>query len=109
MTIYPPCAFCIRSVIQPSQFRVGGKQMPRPSSLWAQVNMPLDFRFRGWEDVIGNKCCFHLVGFKELALALGFDRLMDLQHGQGKIPTKDLVDAVPRAVPAKWRDEFKLA
>lgn len=70
--------------------------------------MPLDFRFNGWEDVIGNKCCFHLVGFKELSLVLGFQRLMDFHQGQGKIRTTDHVAAVAGAVPARWRDEFKL-
>jgi hypothetical protein len=82
-----------------------GLHSSRPNSLWGQINIPLDFRFPGWEDVIGNKCCFHLVGFRDMCMSLGLNRLVDLRQ----ISPQALLTEVPRAVPERWRREFKLA
>lgn len=80
--------------------------MPRPKSLWSKVVRPMEFRFEGWEDVLGNKRCFHVVGFNELMRQLGLHIRPNFVGAKAKIPTERLAAAAVDLVPDKWKEEF---
>jgi hypothetical protein len=83
--------------------------MPPPKDLWRtfvkEENRP-GFPFPGWENVLGNKRCFHIPGFTEACEALGLNNRADFQGPHSKIPLPKLIKRTKEALPSEWIGQF---
>ncbi|MEA2895130.1 MAG: hypothetical protein QOJ84_745 [Bradyrhizobium sp.] len=82
--------------------------MPPPKDLW-QAFRGDDFRFRSWEDAVGNERCFHLSGFTDILQLLGLDIRRHFEGTKAKIPTAKLAREAVRRVEQEypqWREAF---
>jgi hypothetical protein len=83
--------------------------MPPPKDLWRTFVEKSDrpgFPFNGWENVLGDKRCFHLPGFTEVCEQLGLNNRRDFEGRKPKIPLKKLIKLTLEALPPEWLDAF---
>src|SRR5689334_14280653 len=83
--------------------------MPPPKDLWRifiEEKARPGFPFDGWQNVLGNKRCFHLPGFTEVCEQLGFNNRADFEGPHAKIDIGRLLERARRDVPPEWKKEF---
>jgi hypothetical protein len=61
------------------------------------------FPFRGWQNVVGDKRCFHLPGFTEVCEQLGIDNRAGFFGPESTIPMAALLKRARDRVPPEWK------